>query len=109
MRFKSWEDFNNFLLEYGRCTCLNCFYGGSGDLNSQYVFCTHHITMVNLYSQKCCGEWHSIDNGKSLEDYRDETLLKISDEVITILEESDKEWTIEEVQEVINEHEKDIS
>ena len=103
MRFKSWEDFNKFLLEYARCSCLNCYHGGLKDLDTQRVFCMYHIAMVELSFQFCCREWVSIDKDKSLKDYEDETVWVLSDEIIESLEVADKEWTFKEIVEVINE------
>ena len=103
MRFRTWEDFNKFLLKYARCSCLNCWYGGLKDLDTQRVFCTHHIAMVELYYQFCCGEWVSEDKAKKLEDYGDETVWLLSDDILESLEDENREWTFDEIVEVINE------
>lgn len=102
MRFESWEDFNKFLREYARCSCLNCYYGGVKELDSQRIFCLHHIAMVELSLQICCGEWRSNDGLKSLEDYGEDTVWLLSDDIIELLE-TDKKWTYDEIIEVINE------
>ena len=107
VRFKSWKDMHLFIKEYANCSCLNCHYSGKKDANEKTgysrVFCMHHIAMVELAFQMCCGEWKHRETGKSLEDYKDSDLWKLSDDVLDALNETEKLWTIDEVRNIVDE------
>ena len=108
--FKTWKDLHLFIKEYANCSCLNCYYSGEKDANEKTgysrVFCLHHIAMVELAFQFCCGEWKDRETGKSLEDYMDQDLWNLSDEIIDKINGEDKRWSFEEIRELVDESER---
>lgn len=114
-QFKTWKDYYSFLRDYGVFTCLNCHFGAKevyGDdeehKNSDYayVFCTNQISMVRLDMMTVCGKWTHKDTGKELEDYDDDiSQWNLPDQIIDKLDEVGKEWSIEEVRELVSENE----
>ena len=114
VQFKSWKDYYIFLRDYGVFTCLNCHYGGNklsddeehSNQDYAYVFCIHHIAMVRLDMQTFCINWADSKTGKELKDLGlDTSQWSIPDEIIDLLDEPDKEWSIDEVREAIENEE----
>lgn len=113
VKFASWRDSYLFLKEYGSFTCLQCT-GCKHNLDtsvehedSEYArfFCIKTISMVRLDFQFTCREWEN-DDGETIKDTdMDKCIFNIPLSVIDILDEPDKEWTIEEIRSIVNEHE----
>ena len=110
VEFKSWRDYYIFLKDYCNFSCLNCYYSGAGvDLSKEhtdseyaYLFCMESISMVRLDLMSLCAKWVDEDTGKSLEEYGDAPLFKLSDDVINKLNETNKKWTIDELRALTN-------
>lgn len=112
VKFKEWRDSYLFLKEYGSFTCLQCVGCNHNlDMNIEHsdneyarFFCTKTISMVRLDFQFVCPEWEN-KNGETLtDDYMNKCAFNLPNEVIELLE-NDKEWTIEEIRSIVNEHE----
>lgn len=77
--------------------------------DSEYVhiFCQDALAMVRLDWSFVCKNWIHEDTGATAEDMGDCTMWNLPDEVIEIIENSCDRWSIEEIEELINECEKD--
>lgn len=116
MRFKSWKDNYIFLRDYGNCNCLNCYYGGAvytddsethTDTEYAHLFCRESISMVRLDFMIVCAKWRHQDTGKSIEEVKEDDMWLLSSEVIDILDKDNREWSIEDIKRLVNEHQKD--
>lgn len=115
VKFKSWRDSYLFLKEYGSFTCLQCK-GCNHNLDmsvehsdGEYArfFCTKTISMVRLDFQFVCPEWENENGDTLVEEDMTKCAFNIPMGVIDILEdESNGEWSFEEIQRLINEYEK---
>ena len=109
-KFKSWRDFYIFLKDYCKFSCLNCYYGGARIDLSEYhedgeyarLFCTENISMVRLDFQTICTKWEHEKTRKPLEEFYDkESMFDFSDEIVEILSDDSKKWSIEEIRELL--------
>ncbi len=116
VRFKSWRDAYIFLKKYGNFSCLNCKYSNHNldtdkeHSDSEYVhlFCTDALAMVRLDWSFVCSNWVHEDTGATAEDVKECYSWNLPDEVIDIIENSEKRWSIDEIEELINECEEVI-
>ena len=112
MKFISWRDYYIFLRDYVNYSCLNCQYGGNNlnideehsDIDYATVFCKFNISMVRFDFQTLCIEWE--DNEGHTLPVEDGWNYKFSEKVLEVFESDDsKGWTIEDIREVIENHE----
>ena len=101
VRFKSWDDCYLFMRDYGKFTCLNCDHSGANlDAIEQRIFCSEWIAMVELQFQFVCDKWSQGDEVITDENM-DCPMWDLSEDILKTLEETDKEWTIEEIKELV--------
>ena len=110
VRFKTWKDNYIFLRDFGNCTCLNCHYGGAEytddsethtDSEYAHLFCRESISMVRLDMMIVCANWRHKDTGKSIEEFSEENMWKLDEKAIDVLDDDDREWTIEEIRSIL--------
>lgn len=111
VRFKTWKDNYIFLRDYCNCSCLNCIYGGTkytddsethSNIDYIHIFCMESLLMMRLDVRFVCAKWRHQNTGKCLEDYNNEDMWNLTDEVIDILDKDYREWSIDEVKELIS-------
>ena len=116
VQFATWRDSYLFLKEFGSFTCLQCS-GCNHNLDTsvehtdgEYArfFCTKTIAMVRLDFMFTCPEWENTDGETIGESDMDKCIFNLPVEVIEKLDVDGKKWTIEEVRELVNEHEEVI-
>lgn len=65
IKFDSWEEHNQYLLDNFPKSCINCKFGSKGEVrDSPYVFCTepkNGMLMANLIFGKFCDDWESCE------------------------------------------------
>lgn len=108
VRFKSWQDFCEFLLEYKRCSCMNCVghsYAKDGEHSDLFV-CMKTLSPVRLSMITCCVEWTDKD-GNTLKDFDGEDEWRIPNEIIKEIDKLN-DVTFEEVTELIQMFEKEM-
>ena len=115
VQFKSWRDAYLFLKKYGNFTCLNCRYSKHNldttvehtDMEYTHHFCIKTVSMVSFEYMFVCSEWEHQDTGEHLMDYGEHCYSwNLSDKVIeTIEDDGNGKWSIEEIEELINEEE----
>lgn len=103
MEFKSWTDFNKFMLEYAQCCCQNCV-GYNGDMDKGQFVCMRTLSPIRFDLLCVCTEWQNSD-GKILDDYDRENKFKFSNKKLGELTALDGEYTFEELKEIIEDHE----
>jgi len=100
VRFKEWEDYTMFLLEYCPCTCLNCKYGTDGDIHKKQFVCMKTLSPVRLDMVRLCVEWENTD-GETLKDYGGEFIINIHPKIAEELEKGDKLLSFDEIKEFV--------
>ena len=113
VKFKSWADSYRFLKEYGSFTCLQCKGNHQNidvtELHKDNVyarfFCSKTVAMVRLDFQFSCPQWESKDGKELTDEDMDKCMFDIPLGVIDVLAESDKEWTFEDIVELIEDYE----
>ena len=114
VRFKSWRDTYLFLKNYGNFTCLNCKYGKHNldlsiehsDMDYASLFCRKTISMVRLDFQFCCDKWEDNETGEVITDFDGNCdVWKIPNDLLEILDDESKEWSIEEIEGVLKDYE----
>ena len=103
--FKTWRDFKLFYKTYATCSCMNCKYGDS-EKDSGLFVCMKTLSPVRLNLIHVCAEWED-DDGHTMKDFLDRRELKLSNETIEKLNEITERLTFEEIEEIINECERD--
>ena len=55
----NWEEMWNIILEQLPQNCINCKHGEQGKTTNanRFIFCTKHITMVDLTLGQSCNQW----------------------------------------------------
>lgn len=109
VKFKTWRDTYLFLLHYGNFSCLNCKYCGhnlnlnadNSDYEYSHHFCSEWVSMVDFNFQFVCEKWTD-NEGNTLKGREEECAFDLPDEVIDKLTSTDKLWSFEEIEELLN-------
>ena len=104
VKFKSWDDYRKFMMEYCRCSCFNCIgYVHSDDEFKGRFICMKTLSPVRMDLLHICTEWENKD-GETWEKYGDESIYALDDEIVEKIEAMTGEVSFEDILEVANEY-----